>query len=56
MEKLVSLKEVAELLGVHPCTLREWDKNGKLEAIKTPGGHRKYQLSTIESLLKIKKD
>jgi len=28
--------------------LRYWDDTGKLVAVRTPGGHRRYRLSTIE--------
>lgn len=41
-EKIYSPKELAELLGVTTQTLKEWENEGKIEAIKTPGGHRRY--------------
>ena len=35
--------EAAKLLGVHPSTLRRWDKTGILRpSIRTPTGERRY--------------
>lgn len=45
--KLIGIKEAAELLNVSYETLRQWDNSGKFTAIKTKGGHRKYNLSDI---------
>ena len=47
------LNEAAKLLGVTPKTLREWDRVGKIEVIKTPGGHRRVPISEIERIDKI---
>lgn len=49
-DRLIGLTEAAELLGVGTSTLRAWDNNGKLEALRTAGGHRRYRLSDIEKL------
>ena len=51
-DKLLRLPEVAELLGVHVGTLRKWDNEGKLKAVRTPGGQRRYRLSDIEKVIK----
>lgn len=51
MEKLIGLKKVAEILDVTTQTLRNWDKNGKLKAVRTPTGIRKYKESEIMELL-----
>ena len=40
--------EVAELLMVSPVTVRQWAQKGKLEAMMTPGGHRRFSLEAIE--------
>jgi len=32
--ELLTLQEVCDLLKVHPNTLREWDRNGSLPAIR----------------------
>jgi excisionase family DNA binding protein len=49
-EVLISIAEAARLLGVHPNTLKAWEVAGKLKAIRTPGGHRRYKLSEIETM------
>lgn len=49
--RLLSLKETAELLKVHPDTLRLWDNKGTLKAIRTRGGHRRYKESDVMSFM-----
>lgn len=39
---LYNVAQAAELLGIHPQTLRNWDRSGKFVALKTPGGQRRY--------------
>ncbi len=39
------------MLGVDPDTLRRWADNGKIEVFTTPGGHRRFLRTSIESLL-----
>jgi len=51
--KLLRIKEAAELLGVNPATLRKWDNEGKLPAIKiSKRGDRRYRKEDIEKFLK----
>jgi DNA (cytosine-5)-methyltransferase 1 len=54
MEKLYSISEVADLLSVSKETLRRWDKNGKLSAVREPmSNYRAYhkdQLKIFDSL------
>ncbi len=47
---IISIGEAAIILGVHIDTLRNWDKQGFLVPIVTPGKHRRYLL---EDILKI---
>lgn len=48
-EKLLTIAEAAEILGVSLDTLRRWDKNGKLVAIRKEGGtHRYYRENDLE--------
>lgn len=43
-ENLLPISEVAGMLGVTIKTLRRWDENGKLRAVrKSPGGDRFYR-------------
>jgi len=51
-EVLLTPAEVASLFRVDPKTVTRWAKAGKLTAIKTLGGHRRYRKSEVESLLK----
>jgi excisionase family DNA binding protein len=46
-EKLISIGEAANILGVSIDTLRRWDQSGKLASSKSVGGHRKYYKSQI---------
>jgi excisionase family DNA binding protein len=51
--KYLTVKEVARLLGVTPLTVRNWDKSGKLKAIRHPvNNYRIYRLEDIETFLK----
>lgn len=53
----VSSKEAAEKLGVHFQTLRNWDKEGKIKTIRSPGGKRFYDVkSFLEKTDKYDKD
>jgi excisionase family DNA binding protein len=39
----VSLRKAADMLGVHPATVRNWADEGKLPNRRTPGGHRRFK-------------
>jgi putative resolvase len=49
-EKLYSLQEACEFLGVSPSTIRRWEKAGKIRCVKTPGGHRRVPESEIQRI------
>ncbi len=49
-DSFYSLKDAAEQLGVHPVTLRRWAESGKIEVVRTPGGHRRFPGAEIERL------
>ena len=42
-EALLTPAEVAALFRVDPKTVTRWAKAGKLSAIRTLGGHRRYR-------------
>jgi len=44
----LKLSEVAEMLGVHPGTVRSWSNQGALPVHRTKGGHRRYRRSEVE--------
>jgi len=50
-ERLLSIQEVSKALGVHAETLRHWDTKGKLVPVRTPGGHRRYRQSDIDTFM-----
>ena len=52
-EVLLTPAEVAALFRVDPKTVTRWAKAGKLTAIRTLGGHRRYRASEVNSLLKV---
>ena len=50
-EVLLTPSEVASLFRVDPKTVTRWAKAGKLTAIRTLGGHRRYRASEVNALL-----
>ena len=48
---LLTPSEVATLFRVDPKTVTRWAKAGKLSAIRTLGGHRRYSESEVRMLL-----
>lgn len=54
MSTLITLTEAATFLGVSKATLRNWDNDGKLVAVRNPiNGYRQYDM---ESLIKLKNE
>jgi excisionase family DNA binding protein len=49
--KLIRIKEAAEMLGVNPETLRRWDNEGRLKAVRL--GKRKDRRYKEEDIKKI---
>jgi len=47
----VSLGEAAQIIGVHPATLRNWAEQGELSFRRTPGGHRRFRRSDLQQWL-----
>lgn len=45
MKKFVGNKKACEILGVHFKSLYNWEKSGKIETIRTPGGKRLYNVA-----------
>jgi len=44
--KFVKPREAAEILGVDVRTLVRWEQGGKINAIKTPSGQRRYDIDS----------
>lgn len=43
----ISLRHAAEILGVHPATVRNWADKGDLPSRRTPGGHRRFRRADL---------
>jgi excisionase family DNA binding protein len=50
-EALLTPGEVAALFRVDPKTVTRWAKAGKLTAIRTLGGHRRYSENEVREYL-----
>ena len=45
--KYVTSRIAASILGVHPNSLRSWEKQGKIRVTRTPGGKRLYDIESF---------
>jgi excisionase family DNA binding protein len=43
MKELLSTGEYAKVIGVHPQTLRRYEREGKLKCTRTLGNHRRFE-------------
>ncbi|MFO7320435.1 MAG: helix-turn-helix domain-containing protein [Chloroflexota bacterium] len=43
----VSLRQAADILGVHPATVRNWADKGELPSRRTAGGHRRFRKADL---------
>lgn len=48
---LLTPSEVAAMFRVDPKTVTRWARAGKLSAVRTLGGHRRYSELEVRSLL-----
>jgi excisionase family DNA binding protein len=51
-EEWLSLREAADMLGIHPATVRQWADRNELPSRRTSGGHRRFRRSDIEARLR----
>lgn len=55
LPELLTLKQACELLQVHPNTLRNWDKNGTLKAVRIgQRGLRRYKKADLMKIMEQK--
>jgi excisionase family DNA binding protein len=47
----LTLGQAAKYLGVAQSTIRKWSDQGRLPAFYTPGGHRRYRRSDLDTFL-----
>ena len=48
---LLTPAEVATLFRVSPKTVTRWARSGKLTALRTLGGHRRFRATEVRDLL-----
>jgi len=49
--RFLRTSDVAMLFQVSERTVAEWARRGRIPAVRTPGGHRRYPATEIRSLL-----
>lgn len=48
----ITIKQASVILGVSPLTLRNWDKNGRLKALRHPmNNYRVYRIEDLEKVI-----
>ena len=50
-DALLTPSEVAAMFRVNPKTVTRWARAGKISAIRTLGGHRRFKASEIRQFL-----
>lgn len=50
MDRLMKVKEAADMLGVASITLRQWIQHGKIESVKVQGS-RRIKESVVKELM-----
>jgi excisionase family DNA binding protein len=50
-DALLTPAEVAALFRVSPKTVARWESAGKLRAVKTLGGHRRFHAADVRAAL-----
>ncbi len=49
--ELLTISKAAKKLGVHPNSLRNWEKRGLIKPVRLPGGQRRYSMDELNRLL-----
>jgi len=47
---LTGMKEAAEILGVHPNTVRRWANDGLVQVVRLPSGVRRFPIDGLTEL------
>lgn len=50
-KRFLRTSDVALLFQVSERTVAEWARRGRIPAVRTPGGHRRYPTAEIRALL-----
>jgi len=54
--ELLTPSEVAVIFRVNPKTVTRWARAGKISAVRTLGGHRRFRASEIHRFLEAAQD
>jgi excisionase family DNA binding protein len=52
-DRLLTPGEVARMFRVDAKTVTRWAAAGRIGAVKTPGGHRRFRESEVRALLEV---
>lgn len=53
--KVLMISVAARMAGMHPQTLRQYDRIGLVQAARTPGGGRRYSIRDVELLREVQR-
>lgn len=51
IERLLTPQDVGTMFSVDPRTVNRWAAAGRITAVRTPGGHRRYREFDVRALL-----
>jgi excisionase family DNA binding protein len=51
VEELLTPAEVGQMFRVSPKTVTRWARSGRISAVRTLGGHRRFRADEIRGLL-----
>jgi len=52
LRDFITIRQAADMIGVSPATLRNWDRSGKLKATRHPiNRYRLYRRRNVQALL-----
>ncbi|QSZ28053.1 IS607 family transposase [Aceticella autotrophica] len=49
--ELLTISKAAKKIGVHPNSLRNWEKQGLIKPVRLPSGQRRYSIDELNKLL-----
>lgn len=52
-ESTLTVEQAAMMLGVSKQTIRNWEKEGRLQSSRTSGGHRRFLKSQVDDMRKL---
>lgn len=48
----MTLQEICQTTGLNKNTVLAWEKAGRIQLIRTPGNHRRYESTSVHYLIK----